>query len=101
MKKLYNKDIISVSFNIGLLIKGLNALLEIICGIMLAFLDPEKMRQVITFISGEELMEDPTDWLMNYLITFGHTFSISVQQFSMFYLLSHGITKFIVIWVSP
>ncbi|MEI7885024.1 MAG: DUF2127 domain-containing protein [Clostridia bacterium] len=97
MKKQNNRNLIHISFDVGLLLKGFNALLEIIGGIALVFLSPSRMNQLTTLVSGKELAEDPTDWLMNYLVNFGHTFSISAQQFTMFYLLSHGTVKMVII----
>jgi len=91
------EKIVRISFDVGLLIKGIDALVEIIGGIALIFLTPDRLNTLITLISKGELSEDPTDFLMNYLVTFGHSFSVSSLQFVMFYLLSHGIVKMIVI----
>jgi len=91
------EKIVRISFDVGLLIKGIDAFAEIIGGIALIFLTPDRLTTLITLISKGELSEDPTDFLMNYLVTFGHSFSVSSLQFVMFYLLSHGIVKMIVI----
>jgi len=91
------EEIVRISFDVGLLIKGIDALAEIIGGVALMFITPDRLNTLITLVSKGELSEDPTDFLMNYLVTFGHSFSVSSLQFVMFYLLSHGIVKMIVI----
>lgn len=91
------EKIVRISFDVGFLIKGIDALAEIIGGIALIFLTPDRLNTLITLISKGELSEDPTAFLMNYLVIFGHSFSVSSSQFVMFYLLSHGIVKMIVI----
>ena len=88
-----------LSFEVGLLIKSVVALLETLSGAALIFLTPERMNTLIGWVSRNELSEDPTDWLMNYLLLFGRTFSVSAQQFSVFYFLSHGLVKLIVLFL--
>ena len=92
-----SKNITHISFEIMLLFKGIFALFEILSGIAMVFLSPARMDSLIAFITKEELFEDPKDLLMNYIVVFGQHFSISAQYFAVFYLLSHGIIKLIVI----
>lgn len=97
MNNVLNKKNIHVSFQIGLIIKGLYDIGEVLCGIILIFLTPERMSKLITLISKNELYEDPNDFIMNYLVSFSHVFSINMQQFTSFYLLSHGIVKILIL----
>ena len=97
MKKLPNKKILDVSFDIGLLLKGLFALGELIGGLTLIFLTPNRLNRLISWLSAGELSEDPNDWLMNHLVLFGHSFTFNAQHFAMFYLLSHGVIKLVAI----
>ncbi|MDR2832134.1 MAG: DUF2127 domain-containing protein [Streptococcaceae bacterium] len=91
------ETILDRTFNIGLLLKGANAVLEIIGGIALFFLPPERMNQLIKLITRDELAEDPKSWLMNQLLLWGSTFSISTQHLAILYLLTHGIIKLLAI----
>lgn len=97
MNNIFNKRNVHVTFRIGLVLKSLYDIGEILCGIFLIFLTPERMSKLITLISKNELSEDPKDFLMNYLVSFSHTFSHSMQHFTSFYLLSHGIVKILVL----
>jgi len=97
LNNILNKRNIDVSFHIGLILKGLYDIGEVLCGILLIFLNPERMSKLITFISKNELHEDPNDFVMNYLVSFSHVFSIGMQHFTSFYLLSHGIVKILIL----
>jgi len=93
MNRLAKGKIIDVSFEMGLLLKGLFATGEILSGIALSYLTPARMNRLISWLSLGELREDPRDWLMNYLVMLGHSFSSGVQHFAMLYALSHGVAK--------
>lgn len=97
LNNILNKKNIHVSFHIGLIVKSLYDIGEVLCGIFLIFLTPERMSKLITLISKNELLEDPNDLIMNYLVSFSHVFSISMQHFTSFYLLSHGTVKILIL----
>jgi len=84
---------IAVGFKAGLIMKGLFALSEILGGVAAFFLHPERAVALISMISERELTEDPTDLIMNYLVHFGHSYSVDTQRFLIFYLLAHGVIK--------
>ena len=90
-------DIVHVSFEIGLLLKGIHGLLEIIGGVLLLFLTPDRLDLLTRFLTRHELSEDPRDVVANLLLRLSHSFSISTQHFAMFYLASHGIIKCVLI----
>lgn len=99
MKNHINKhrDIVHVSFEIGLFLKGIHGLMEIIGGVLLIFLSPNSLNWLTRFLTQHELSEDPKDRVANFLITLSSSFSISTQHFAEFYLMSHGIIKCILI----
>ena len=91
------KDFVHISFEIGLLLKGIDGLLEIFGGILLIFLNPGRLNRIILLLTQHELSEDPKDLVANALLSLSQSFSISTQQFGIFYLMSHGIIKCILI----
>lgn len=88
---------IHTGFHIGLILKGLFDLAEILGGILMLFLSPERMVRLITLISRKELLEDPTDFIMNYLVSYSQIFTMDTQHFTSWYLLSHGAVKMLAI----
>lgn len=95
--KIMKKDIAHISFEVGLIIKGIDGILEIIGGFLLLYLNPNRMGHLATLLTQHELSEDPKDLAANALIHFSHSFSISAQAFGVFYLISHGLIKCILI----
>lgn len=91
------KDIVYIGFNIGLLLKGIHGLIEIIGGALMFFLTPNRMNALTRFLTRHELSEDPRDLVANFIFNFSTSFSISTQHFAIFYLISHGIIKCVLI----
>jgi len=97
-KMLNQRDsIVNTSFYIGLIIKGFDALAELVGGCLLLSVNHDWVLQVIRLIAAPELGEDPTDIIMNYIIKFGDTFSLTSQHAVAVYLLIHGVMKIIII----
>lgn len=88
-----------IGFEIGLILKGLDGLLEITGGFLLLYVSPERLNRFVRFLTQHELTEDPRDILANLLLTFSRHFSLSFQSFGIFYLLSHGLSKLIIIFL--
>lgn len=109
MKKILTPKNIDITFHVSLILKGLFDLGELLCGIIIIFLTPERMSRLINFITAHELREDPNDFIMRHLISFSETFSINSQLTASVYLLSHSLIKLLVIiflwkqklWVYP
>lgn len=99
MKKIFDKKNVHIGFEIGLIFKGIYDFFEVLCGILLIFLTPVRMTKLISWISANELREDPNDFVMKHLIAFSHTFSISMQNTATLYLLSHGTVKLIILFL--
>ncbi len=103
MKKLMkensgnSKDIVHISFEIGLLLKGLHGLMEIAGGVLMFFLTPSRLNELVHIVTKHELLEDPRDLVANFLLNIISHFSFSTQHFAEFYLMSHGIIKCILI----
>lgn len=98
IKKFPTKSgLLHQSFEVGVWIKGIDGLLEILGGLLLFWVSPSRLSSMIVLLTQHELSEDPQDLLMNFLLKISHDFSISSQHFGIFYLLSHGITKCILV----
>jgi uncharacterized membrane protein len=90
MIEVQEKNIHTV-FITSLVLKGLNALLEIVGGGL--FLFTGSITAILRFLIREELFEDPTDFVANQIQHILPYFSTHNQLFVAFYLLSHGIVK--------
>lgn len=80
-------------FEVGVKLKGAHACLEIIAGLLLAFVSTSAITRVATSLTQSELSKRPHDVVAQYLLARAHELSVSSQTFGAFYLLSHGIVK--------
>jgi uncharacterized membrane protein len=87
------KKILHKAFEIGILLKALNGLLEIGGGILLFWMNPATLNKIVILLTQSELSEDPKDIIANFLLKTASEFSVSTQLFGIVYLLSHGIIK--------
>lgn len=78
-------------FIFGLIIKGLNALLEIIGGGL--FLLTGGATSLLMFLIRGELIEDPGDFIAGQIQHLIPYFSSHAQLYISFYLISHGVIK--------
>ncbi|MCX6779045.1 MAG: DUF2127 domain-containing protein [Candidatus Magasanikbacteria bacterium] len=83
-------------FEIGILIKTINGVLELIAGLGLLFLNGAFFNQAILTLFRQELLEDPQDFLVNKIASFFATLSVSTQNFAAIYLLFHAAIKFFI-----
>jgi len=85
------------TFKIGLVLKGLDGVLEVIGGILLLFLSPQTIQHLVRVLTAHELSEDPHDLIARYLLHTTAHLSHGTTLFGAIYLLSHGIAKIVLV----
>ena len=80
-------------FLVGITIKGIDGVLELVTGITLFFTKSSLIVKVLQAIFHHELLHDPTDLVANYLIHTAQSLSINTLTFISIYLTIHGIIK--------
>jgi uncharacterized membrane protein len=91
-------DIREVLFRLGVWLKGIDGALEIASGLALFFIEPNFILRVTTFLTQDELAEDPKDLIATYALRFAKDLPGSMEHFIAYYLLSHGIIKALLVW---
>ncbi len=91
-REKYLKEI----FDFGIIIKGIDGILQVIGGLLLLFIRPEAINQLIVRLTQYELTSDPKDTIANYILKLGHV-SASSEKFAVFFLLSHGFVKIFIV----
>lgn len=84
---------VRIAFEVSLLLKGVFAAAEILAGMGAYFVTQQFLLRVVERITREELLEDPRDFIANYLFQLAQHFSLSTRNFAAAYLLSHGVVK--------
>ena len=85
------------TFKIGLVLKGLDGVLEVIGGILLLFLSPHAIEHIVRMLTAHELREDPHDLIARYLLHTASHITTRTTLFGAIYLLSHGAAKIVLV----
>jgi uncharacterized membrane protein len=92
MKKLTEHRIHEI-FQLSVLLKGAHAVLECVSGLALALVSNASIVNTITWLTQDELIQDPNDFVATHMLRMAQDFSVTTKNFYVFYLLSHGIVK--------
>ena len=89
--------ILDLAFLIGVAVKGVDGLIELVGGAILMFVTPEQLLGLTRSVLAGELAEDPDDPIANWILrSVGHL-SGGGSTFLAAYLLVHGIVKLAVV----
>lgn len=91
-----SRDRLDKTFDITLILKGLDGLLELIGGILLILISPATIDRVAHWLTQHELSEDPHDFIAHHLLKLTANLH-NTQTFGALYLLSHGLVKVIIV----
>jgi len=84
------------AFELGVILKGLNALAELAGGVVLWFVSIDFIRHIVGVLVHTELL-DEHDRVATYLMHAAERVSVGGKNFAAFYLLSHGVVKLILV----
>jgi uncharacterized membrane protein len=92
-----SRDLLDRTFEIGIILKGLDGLLELIGGALLLAVSPTTLNRVVRRLTQHELSEDPHDVIATHLLRVSHGLTGSAVAFAAAYLLLHGIVKVVLV----
>lgn len=84
-------------FKISLWLKAAHSFVEIITGLALLLVSHDLVVHLAQAVTASELLEDPQDVIAGVIRGFAMTFTPSTQSFAAYYLLSHGLLKFVMV----
>ena len=84
-------------FRLSVLLKGLDAVLEILGAVALWLVSPGFIASAVHFLTQDEIAEDPHDLVANWLRHAAARFSLSSEHFMAIYLLAHGLIKIVMV----
>jgi hypothetical protein len=56
-----SRDLLDRAFQVGIILKGLNGILEIVGGVLLLVVSPETINKIVVNLTQSEFSEDPHD----------------------------------------
>ncbi len=90
-------DLLDRAFLVGIVLKGLDGLLEVVGGLLLLLVSPTTIADAARALTEHELSEDPHDFLATHLLHATGTLTGSALTFGAVYLLSHGLVKIVLV----
>jgi uncharacterized membrane protein len=87
------RDLLDQTFEVGIILKGLDGVLEVLGGLLLLVVSPATIDRVVTSLTQHELSEDPHDLLATHLLGTAHGLTGAAVLFGAVYLLAHGLVK--------
>lgn len=91
------RDAFDLTFDVAIIAKGLNGVLELIGGVLLLLVTPTVVQHLVLQLTQGELAEDPRDWVANHLRAFADRLGASSLTYGAIYLLVHGIVKVVLV----
>jgi uncharacterized membrane protein len=96
MKPL-NRTILKSTFRTGITLKGIDGALETIGGVLFLLFPASKVNAIVAILSQQELSRDPHDFIAIHLLRVTEKLLSGNKLFASLYLLSHGLTKVILV----
>ncbi len=90
-------DLLDRAFAVGIVLKGLDGVLEVVGGVLLLVVSPTTIDQLGRALTQHELSEDPHDFLATHLLHAAGSLTGSSLQFGAAYLLLHGVVKIVLV----
>jgi len=82
-------------FEIGIILKGINAALEIVLGLLLVFFN---VGFIVQTLIDNALVDDPDNFIARHLQPIAATVTPGAEFYGSIYLLGHGLVKVVLVW---
>src|SRR5256886_6339428 len=93
MSRLKPTDLLDRTFEVGITLKGLDGVLEVVGGLLLLVVSPATINQLVRSLTQHELSQDPHDFIATHLLNAANGLTGSSARFGAIYLLLHGVVK--------
>jgi len=97
MSRLKPTDLLDRTFEVGITLKGLDGVLEVVGGVLLLVVSPVTINQLVRSLTQHELSQDPHDFIATHLLSAANGLTGSSVRFGAIYLLLHGVVKIVLV----
>ena len=84
------------AFDVSIILKGLDGLIEVIGGILLLVVSPAAINALAVRLTRHELSQDPRDFFARHLLHATGNLA-ETRTYAAIYLLAHGMTKIVLV----
>src|SRR5438309_149927 len=97
MSRLKPTDLLDRTFEVGITLKGLDGVLEVVGGLLLLVVSPATINQLVRSLTQHEVSQDPHDFIATHLLNAVNGLTGSSVRFGAIYLLLHGVVKIVLV----
>src|SRR5207237_9683372 len=97
MSRLKPTDLLDRTFEVGITLKGLDGVLEVVGGVLLLVVSPATINQLVRSLTQHELSQDPHDFIATHLLNAANGLTGSSVRFGAIDLLLHGVGKIVLV----
>jgi uncharacterized membrane protein len=97
MTKFKPRGLLDRTFEVSIILKGLDGVAELIGAVLLLAVPTATLSSWLHTLTQHELSEDPHDWIAGRLLHLGDNLTGSTVRFAALYLLAHGIVKVVLV----
>ncbi|HKF17585.1 MAG TPA: DUF2127 domain-containing protein [Candidatus Dormibacteraeota bacterium] len=97
MSAYRRKDLLDRTFEVAIVLKGLDGVLEVVGGLILLVVSPATINRIVAALTQHELSQDPHDLLATRLLNTAHGLTKGSVLFASLYLLTHGAVKIVLV----
>jgi uncharacterized membrane protein len=85
------------TFQTGITLKGIDGVLETIGGLLLWFISPSRLNEIVRGLLQHELLRNPHDFSASHFAYLAQKLSTADPWFASVFLLSHGLSKVLIV----
>jgi uncharacterized membrane protein len=92
--RTYSRDwFVHAAFTVGVVAKAIDGVLEVLGGVLLFVLPPDRFYAIVWKFTQHELSTDPSDVVAHYLLNGVQHLTTGTKTFAAIYLFWHGLVK--------
>jgi uncharacterized membrane protein len=97
MPLFHPKTLLDKTYEIGIIIKGIDGILELAGGILVLTLSPGMITGITRFLTENSLQNDPHNVIATHIAKEGHNLAAGHNLFAAAFLLTHGLVKVVLV----
>jgi uncharacterized membrane protein len=97
MAWFHPKSLLDKTYEIGIIVKGIDGFFELLAGLLLVAVPPRFITGFARSLTKGELVEDPHSFVANHVVSYGHSLAGGAHVFAAAFLLTHGVIKLFIV----
>lgn len=91
------KTLLDKTYEVGIILKGVDGIAELIGGILLLTVPPSAINRLIEWLTQSEFGHEPHSFVTNHILQYGHRLAEGHNVFAVAFLLTHGLVKVVLV----